>query len=235
MQQIGGFLLLIDEAQRLNNMGFRELDISHVIYAPWEVDGTPFRALYNKVPEHSPIRIYGYFTLYCLAKQSLSVEGSFFECGVFRGGSASFFANLMEGSGKKLHLFDTFEGMPETNREHDTLHIKGDFDDTSLDEVRATVGHADDVVFHKGIIPSTFPSVVDEKIAFAHIDVDIYQSVIDCVEFIYPRMQRGGVIVFDDYGHHTCPGANEAVNNFFADKPENPVPLIFGQALVFKI
>lgn len=224
--------MTLEEARRLMEMGFRDTRIDGILYSPWCIPDTPFMKLYDAVPEHSPIQDVGYYSLWLLARQAMHVEGSFVECGVFRGGSASFLADIINGK-KALHLYDTFEGMPDTDRAHDTLHVKGDFDDTSLDEVRQTVGHADSVFYHKGRIPETFDSL-PKHIAFAHIDVDIYQSVKDCCEHIYPRMTKGGIMVFDDYGHFTCPGANEAVNEYFADKESVPLPLVYGQCVVFK-
>lgn len=74
-----------------------------------------------------------------------------------------------------------------------------------------------------------------DRIAFAHIDLDIYQSILDSCRFIYPRLSPGGVIVFDDYGFMSCPGAREAVDRFFADKLEIPLVLPTGQAIVIKL
>jgi O-methyltransferase len=73
----------------------------------------------------------------------------------------------------------------------------------------------------------------DSRLAFAHVDVDIYQSVLDCCRFIMPRMLRGGFVVFDDYGFPSCPGARQAVDGFFRDRPERPLMLPTGQAVVF--
>ena len=75
----------------------------------------------------------------------------------------------------------------------------------------------------------------DRPIALAHVDVDIYRSVWDCCEFIYPRLQVGGAMVFDDYGFPTCPGARKAVDEFFRNKPETPIILGTGQALAIRL
>src|SRR5438876_647734 len=83
----------------------------------------------------------------------------------------------------------------------------GEFKDTSEEAVKARVGHPDIVLTHKGFIPDSFKGLENAKISFAHIDVDIYQSILDSLNFIYPRMISGGFIVFDDYGFPTCPGA----------------------------
>ena len=135
--------------------------------------------------------------------------------------------------GLKLHLFDTFSGMPETDEKLDIVR-KGDFSDTSLEEVRRAVGNPNRVEFHPGWIPDTFRDMSDAQVAFAHVDVDIYRSILDCCEFIYPRLKTGGVMVFDDYGFPTCPGARKAVDEFFADKPETPIVLQTGQAIAIR-
>jgi len=56
----------------------------------------------------------------------------------------------------------------------------------------------------------------------------------DSLAFVWPRLSRGGMIVFDDYGNPMCPGARKAIDTFFADKPEIPLCLPSGQALVFR-
>jgi O-methyltransferase len=84
------------------------------------------------------------------------------------------------------------------------------------------------------LIPDTFGESGDLRFAFSHVDVDIHKSVLDCCRFLYPRTAMGGVIVFDDYGFPSCPGARQAVDEFFADKPEYPLVLRSGQAIVFR-
>jgi O-methyltransferase len=58
--------------------------------------------------------------------------------------------------------------------------------------------------------------------------------VLDCCHFIYPRLLAGGFMVFDDYGFPSCFGARQAVDEFFAGRPEVPLVLPTGQAVVFK-
>jgi O-methyltransferase len=169
----------------------------------------------------SPDRCYA---VYSLALQAARLPGVFVECGVYRGGTAMLLATI----GKPLHLYDTFAGMRETDPRRD-LHQAGDFADTSLDAVRALVPSA---VFHPGWIPETFSDLPD-KICFAHIDVDLYRPILECCEHLYSRMSNGAFMVFDDYGFPSCPGARQAVDEFFADKPERPLVLTSGHAIVF--
>ncbi len=181
----------------------------------------------------SPDRLY---VLKTLVLQTLSLPGETWECGVYRGGTAMLIASLICSSGspeeKTLRLFDTFQGMPETDAVKD-FHRKGDFSETSLESVRGRLPQASYVQFHAGLIPATFHGLESSRIAFAHVDVDVLRSVTDCCSFIYPRMMPGGFMLFDDYGFPSCPGAREAVDNFFSGKPEQPLVLATGQAVVF--
>jgi O-methyltransferase len=123
--------------------------------------------------------------------------------------------------------------MPETIEAVD-LHVKGDFNDTSLDEVMAFVGNPDRVIFKQGLVPHTFAGLESASISLAHIDLDIYQSIIDALDFVWPRLSVGGFVLFDDYGFPSCPGARRAVDEFFAGSECFPLCLPTGQALVFK-
>jgi O-methyltransferase len=170
-----------------------------------------------------------------LCRQALFVEGDIWECGVYKGGTAAMLGQIMvDGArAKRLHLFDTFGGMPETDAAID-LHRKGDFADTSLGAVRSYVKHGDVTVFHPGFIPDTFRELEGSRIAFAHVDVDIRQSVSDCCEFIFPRLAVGGFLVLDDYGMPSCPGAKQAIDAYFSGREVMPLVLKTGQAVVFK-
>ena len=203
------------------------------LYRPAYGFDAEFDDYYQSVKDVTDMGIERLWVIYLMAKQSRHVAGSFFECGVFRGGSAALIAKTANGR-KALHLFDTFAGMPECDAARDD-HIAGDFSDVSLEQVKRFVGREQSVMFHQGVIPDTFAGMEDERIAFAHVDVDIYRSMKDCCEFIYPRMTVGGVIVFDDYGQFTCRGARDAIDEYFDGRHSVPLPLITKQAIVFKI
>jgi O-methyltransferase len=204
------------------------------LFSPWlgYGDFAHYLQLVEPVSLVSQDRIY---VLYTLALNAIYQSGEFWECGVYRGGTARMFAELLSAHDdpRPLHLFDTFAGMPETDQAHD-LHKMGDFADTSLEWVRNFVGNRNRTEFHPGLIPETFAPMESSVIAFAHVDVDIYRSVMDCCAFIYPRLVLGGIMIFDDYGFPSCPGAREAVDEFFRDKSETPLVLATGQAIVIR-
>jgi hypothetical protein len=161
------------------------------------------------------------------------------ECGVYTGGTAQLIALTIAQNGNEnadLHLFDTFEGMPETSIPERDYHNPGDFSDTSLEAVQRRLAAFPFCSFHQGFMPDTFAQVADiPEYSFVHVDVDIYPSVGACLEWFWPRLSRGGAMVFDDYGFYPYrKSARVAVDEFFADRSEKPWPLPTGQAVVFK-
>lgn len=203
-------------------------------FTPWMCDET-FNQLYCQVSGTTIVTPDRAYTLWTYVHHTASLQGIYMECGVYNGGTARLVADALEllETKQQLYLFDTFEGMPRTS-EFD-LHEAGDFKDVTIKAVKQFVGHQDKVIFHKGFIPDTFDEALITSIAFAHIDVDIYDSVLACCKFIYPRLLPGGVMIFDDYGFASCPGARRAVDSFFQDKPEFPLILQTAQAIITKL
>lgn len=206
------------------------------LFSPWLGYGE-FVRYYALAAPHTLVSRDRCYQLYTLLRHALAVPGDVWECGVFRGGTAAMLAAILgdnDPSGaRRLHLFDTFAGMPETDEARD-VHAAGDFADTSLDAVRRVVGRDETVEFHAGYIPQTFAGLEDARLAFVHIDVDIYRSVIDATAFTYPRLSSGGIMVFDDYGFPSCPGARLAVDEFAAEAGVVPLVLPTGQAVIIK-
>jgi len=65
----------------------------------------------------------------------------------------------------------------------------------------------------EGVFPEETGFMIEDKVfRFVHIDVDTYQSVKDCYDWIWPRLEVGGVLVYDDYGYLVVGGIKEHVN-----------------------
>ena len=83
----------------------------------------------------------------------------------------------------------------------------------------------------------TLPDGLPERIAFAHLDGDYYDSIKVSIEHVYPRLSCGAICLVDDYndpavnprGWNLLPGAKKACDEFFADKPEKLVPIYAGR------
>jgi O-methyltransferase len=203
------------------------------LYCPWFSD--EFQKYYSIAAPRTLVSPDRCYVLYTLLRQALRIDGDIVECGVYRGGTAAMIAKVIAAAGRrgqKLYLLDTYSGMPDTDKKRD-LHLKGDFADTSAEEVERFVNEPEIAIIKKGFIPESFIGLESSRFAFAHIDVDIYRSIIDSLDFIWPRLLTGGFIVFDDYGFPSCPGARQAVDQFFAKTAVHPLCLPTGQAVVF--
>jgi predicted O-methyltransferase YrrM len=146
-----------------------------------------------------------------------SIHGEIWECGVYLGGSASVIAETLKSRGidSTIRLFDSFQGLPK-HHEYDNYHREGDFAITPESEntIREYFKSHTNVFIHKGWIPDTFSNLEDSKISFCHLDIDLYEGYLAALEFVWPRLISGGIIVFDDYGVCTCLGATRAVDEF---------------------
>lgn len=211
-------------------------------FAPWLAE-PHIRAMSERIHQRgltSLVDTDRAWTLASAFRQTEALAGEIWEAGVYQGGSATLLRMLLEDAlaqpghrPTKLRLFDSFAGLPGTNAGQD-LHHGGDFADTSLERVRETVGQRPWVEFHKGWIPDTFAGLEAAEIRLAHVDVDLHQSILDCCNFIYPRLVPGAWMIFDDYGLASCPGARAAVDFFFRGRPEAPFSLINGQCVVVR-
>lgn len=138
--------------------------------------------------------------------------GDWLEVGVYRGGSAEKLAAAAKEQARRLWLFDTFTGIPESTEGVDTHQI-GDFSDTSVELVRGLVPEAMIVV---GDAAETIPATDTGPLAFVHLDCDQYATYRACIVELSSRMVRGGVMWFDDY--ECLNGARIAVDEIFGDK-----------------
>lgn len=187
----------------------------------WE-DDAEFQAIRRLMEGHTLVGVNDSYMLYQFALQTSSLPGDVAEVGVYKGGTAKLLAKAVEAAGKDVHLFDTFSGMPPTDSARD-LHRQGDFGDVTYEEVQEYLSDCPHAHLYQGIFPDTAAPVEGKSFCLVHVDVDIYTSVLASCQFFYPRLVSGGVIVFDDYGRLSCPGAKAAVDEFFADKAERPI------------
>lgn len=161
------------------------------------------------------------FQLWTAASSAaLSIPGNFAEFGVYNGGSAKLLSEI-KGEGRALHLFDSFEGLPKLGPKDDGWE-EGWFRG-SREGVEMLLGKYPKIHIHQGLFPTTAEPVRDEKFAFVHLDVDIYQSTLDGLEFFYPRLSPGGLLLSHDYQ----PGSAvaEAFDRYFLGKNVAIVPL----------
>ena len=170
------------------------------------------------------------FNVYGVARAQARRSGAFAEVGVYRGASAKLVCEVK--GDKPLHLFDTFEGLPPATEHDRGVHKPGEFA-CSLEAVRAYLDGYENVHFHKGVFPESAADVPEMSYAFAHFDVDLYEGTLACLEYFYPRMIPGGIILSHDYD--ILAGVNKAFSEFFADKPEAIIEEPTTQCMVVKL
>ena len=214
-----------------SNREIKDVEFYKPMFSPWLMP--EWRQRLRAEDSRSLVPLHARYVLYCLALDATRrCSGELAECGVYKGGTAKILAEL--AGERPLHLFDTFQGMPETDPERD-LHRPGDFADTDLQSVQAYLSAHKNVTCVPGFVPDSLEVIRDLRFCFVHIDRDIYFAIKSACEFFYPRMQPGGMLLFDDYGYSSCPGARAAVDEFFADKPEVKVSMVTGQCSVQKL
>lgn len=205
-------------------------------YKLWRED----KVFLQKYKELSPQDPYSQDRKYVLkefTQHTRSLDGCMAECGCFEGASAYFIASELPDT--LLMIFDSFEGVsdPEThdfvNEQGECIWKQGDLSSPE-GKLRETLKQFENIEVYKGWIPDRFTEVEDKMFKLVHLDVDLYQPTIDCLSFFYPRMTSGGVVVMDDYGFLTCPGAYKAAEEYMKDKTEHIIHLPTGQGVIIK-
>ena len=180
-------------------------------YSPWNRD-TAFRAAYAEIEPYTLVDVYRCYELWQLVEQTAGLgRGSLVEIGVWRGGTGALIARRAAicGIPDKVFLCDTFTGVVKAGA-RDSLYRGGEHADTSRQDVEDLLHDRlglDNAEILEGIFPDeTGPGVEHLDFRFCHIDVDVYQSARDIVDWIWPRIVPGGIVVYDDYGSFNCGG-----------------------------
>lgn len=196
---------------KASRLALKLLGIADVSYRP------NFRALAHAV-KNAPVR-----------------KGAIIECGVFRGSTLLGIAHNLTIQGitdAELIGCDSFQGFPapvtQDALEDGSFHERtrqGVFHETSFETLHAHVqalGYAQNIRLLKGFFADTLPQLADKFFSLVHLDCDLYESYLTCLNFLYPRLIPGGFMVFDEYDTSSAvyPGAKKAIDEFLIDKPE---------------
>lgn len=144
------------------------------------------------------------------------IDGYIVSFGVYKGGSVELLAKF--NPQRDIIGIDSFQGLPEATDAD--LHVKGDFDgvDSSAMTGYFRIMHPN-VKLLKGFSPDVFKFFDSNvRFSFVEIDVDMYSSVKDGLDFFFPRMSQGGIILIDDYKQGSTPGCEKAVHEFMSEK-----------------
>ncbi len=207
-------------------------------YSPWFGD-KQFLNIYNKIQNNTLVDIFRCYELFTLVKQTSKLKsGSLIEIGVFEGGTGAIIAKQAElnNINEKVYLCDTFDGVVKSS-EYDPHYTNGEHKATKIIvETLLQNMNIQNTVILEGIFPDdTGQKVENLDFRFCHIDVDVYKSAKDIVEWIWPKMVIGGIIVYDDYGFSTCKGIATQVEEQIDLKDRIVIHNLNGHAIIIKI
>jgi hypothetical protein len=158
-----------------------------------------------------------------LDNYSARVPGDIAECGVYKGGNVLSTLLISElASSRPYRLFDSFDGFPDFS-EHDPASRRQEFQDVDFGMLQNMFRNFPNVVIHKGWFRDTLPIVPERIYSMVYVDCDLYEPTLELCEYFYPRISKGGCLLFHDYWFpeqelpHQIPfrGVKAAVSDFF--------------------
>ncbi len=217
-----------------------EIILPNSDYSPWGQD-LDFSQVYSKIRQNTLVDIYRCWELWETAGQVIkSVPGDFLEVGVWKGGTAGILTSKMSllDTKRTVYLADTFEGVVKAGI-HDSVYVGGEHKDTSIPIVQELLDKTLKVSNYKilkGIFPdATCSEISDVLFSLVHIDVDVYQSSKEIFNWVWPRISKGGVVLFDDYGFTLCDGVTKHVNEMKNDSDKLVFYNLNGHAIIVKL
>ena len=180
---------------------------------------------YESLPYNRRIlQLYENFNYLVKIIEKNSIEGRFIECGYGYGRSFAVLSNFSHRMGRKIYGFDSFKGFPDITESDRSIRNpkKSEWAVITLKEAKKSIDSLGlfntaqdyelmELVFDK----NTVNPIPNEKIAFLHIDLDLYNGYKYALEIFWDQLQVGGVVLFDEYDQISWPGATAAVNEFF--------------------
>ncbi|MBR3169040.1 class I SAM-dependent methyltransferase [Candidatus Saccharibacteria bacterium] len=157
-----------------------------------------------------------------ISKECLKVEGDFVELGCYKGDTSLILADLLKNSGKRLWIYDSFEGLPEKKKEDESILGK----DFVVGELMVTKREVKErflraglkvPIIKKGWFADFSSNDLPERIAFAFLDGDFYDSIRDGLRLIQGKMSKGGILIIHDYNNPALPGVKKAVDEYGYD------------------
>lgn len=202
-----------------------------------DIDDKIFWELYDKVKDYTMVSIPNLYALYSSVKYIVenNIEGDLVECGVWRGGCSMMMALTLghyKNTNRIIYMYDTFEGMSEpTLNDKDVNNTTAkDYLDVSESDKNITwcIANIDDVKNNisktnyplenlkliKGKVEDTLKIQIPlNNLALLRLDTDWYESTKMELEILYPKLNKQGILIIDDYGHWL--GARKAVDEYF--------------------
>lgn len=216
-----------------------------------------FHALYDDGMERTRTKDSGekrrlrFYNLSQLMRPTIRLKGEIVECGSWRGLSSYILCHYLKSddtdyTGRGYNIVDSFEGLSEPtsedvieqqlvllgrDRQGEAFKASGAYM-ASEEVVRESLSDFSGISYHRGWIPEVLVKLKRKRFKFVHIDLDLYSPILGSLEFFYPRLVPGGIIVCDDYGSLFWPGAKKAVDDFCQTNGLDFFALTTGQSVL---
>jgi hypothetical protein len=189
-----------------------------------------------------------HMTLVEHVRQIAGLQGDIVECGCFRGLSSWMICRTLHDEygpfdGTGFHIYDSFEGLSAPAEEDvlgpnvkdrerlATMMMPGRFTCSEV-EVRQNMAAFPGIRYHPGWLPQSLEGEEERRYRFVHVDVDLYEPTKGALEYFYPRLVPGGIILSDDYG---WPGGQKAFDEFCEQHQVPLEKLTNNQAVLRKV
>ena len=159
-----------------------------------------------------------------------NIEGDIAEFGCYIGTTSLFIRRVMDATGesskRRFYAYDSFAGLPDkTSADSSSAGTQFQAGELTVSKKQflSTFQKArlEAPITYKAWFKDLSDSQLPDKLAYAFLDGDFYESIIDCLKLVWPRLSVGGVIAIDDYERAALPGVTKAVSHFFKDKKIN--------------
>jgi len=192
----------------------------------------------NEAPAHKYPRVQ--FLQSFASSVNDDMEGAVAECGVCWGDFASQINECF--SSRKLYLFDTFEGFPDSDMSPESSEVQGELrrnnevigNTISPELTLLKCPHKENVIIRKGYVPDTLYEFENERFLFVNLDMDMYAPTISALRFFADKMVANGVILVHDYLERYG-GVVEAVDEFASEIPIKKLPIGDGASIAIII
>lgn len=208
-------------------------------YSPW-LEDTDFQFVFQEIADSTLVDHLRLWELWTLLEQTRYIPGDILEIGVWRGGTGALMAWKLQQQKQQsnIYLCDTFTGVVKAGA-FDSCYTGGEHADTSREHVENLLSRLtpsqNNIHILEGIFPEETGEIVkDNNFRLVHIDVDTYQSAQDILDFIWPKVSPGGIVVYDDYGFDCCSGITKHVNDLKNRQDMTIIQNLNGHALLIK-
>ena len=217
-----------------SNTNWKYLDLN--LWTPFNDETNKFFKIYkdgmvksNSIKQDNTFKQIRFYSLMIVVENILKSKKieNFAECGCWKGHSTFCISTILQKNNfkKNFFVFDSFDGGLSNKIDKDLnkkryiqnineIKNQKNFFYSDLNEVKKLLNQFKFVKIFKSWIPRDFHKISNYKFSFVHLDVDLYEPTFNSLDFFYPRLLKGGVIVCDDYNSSDFPGASIAVNEF---------------------